>query len=101
MRKLQLAEEILKAETGDARSLGRHERFLVGLLAVSWALFQLGLAGFLPLPVKFHISFGEPMRFQGDPTEDDAHMEDRVDLVKDAIRDLVADGRARRQGFFG
>jgi hypothetical protein len=61
----------------------------------------LGLAGFLPLPVKFRIAFGEPLHFEGDPTEDDARMGDRVEIVKAAIRDLIAEGREQRAGFFG
>jgi len=45
----QYAQEILKAETGDLRRLRSHERFLVGIVAIGWALFQLGLAGFFVL----------------------------------------------------
>jgi len=60
----------------------------------------LGLAGFLPLPVKFHIHFGHPLRFEGDPNEDDAAIEERVDEVKDAIRRLIADGLAARKSWF-
>ncbi len=61
----------------------------------------LGVAGFLPLPVKFRIHFGQPLRFKGDPSEDDAHMEERVEVVKDRIRSLVTAARDKRQGFFG
>jgi len=43
------AQEIVKAETGDIRELRRHERILVGSIAIGWALFQLVLAGFLVL----------------------------------------------------
>ena len=60
----------------------------------------LGLAGFLPLPVKFHIHFGRPLRFEGDSDEDDSHIEARVETVKDAIREQVAAGREARKGFF-
>ena len=61
----------------------------------------LGLAGFLPLPVKFRIHFGEPLRFEGDASEEDAAIERRVEVVKDAIRGLVDEGReARRSAFF-
>jgi len=60
----------------------------------------LGLAGFLPLPVKFHLHFGHPLRFEGDPSEEDAAVEAKVDVVKDAIRALLADGLAARKSWF-
>ena len=61
----------------------------------------LGVAGFLPLPVKFRIHFGQPVRFEGDPSEDDAHMEERVEVVKNQIRSLITTARDKRRGFFG
>jgi 1-acyl-sn-glycerol-3-phosphate acyltransferase len=60
----------------------------------------LGLAGFLPLPVKFRLHFGEPLRFEGDPSEDDAAIEARVETVKQSIWELVAEARAARRGWF-
>ena len=60
----------------------------------------LGLAGFLPLPVKFHLHFGEPLHFEGDPGDEDAQIEKKVDVVKDAIRGLIKEGRAARTGWF-
>jgi 1-acyl-sn-glycerol-3-phosphate acyltransferase len=60
----------------------------------------LGLAGFVPLPVKFRIRFGEPLYFEGDPSEEDAEVERKVEIVKDAIRGLVAEGLEARRGWF-
>lgn len=82
----------------NVRALGR----LVGAPAFPITpLFPwLGLAGFLPLPVKFRIHFGEPLRFDGDPSEDDAAIEERVEQVKRSIRDLVHEARAARRGWF-
>jgi 1-acyl-sn-glycerol-3-phosphate acyltransferase len=60
----------------------------------------LGLLGFLPLPVKFRLHFGKPMRFEGDPSEEDSHMEPKVEQVKTAIRGLIRDARARRKSWF-
>jgi len=60
----------------------------------------LGPAGFLPLPAKFHLRFGEPLRFEGDPNDEDATIQRHVDVVKDRIRDLVAEGLAARHGWF-
>ncbi|MBW1734013.1 MAG: TRAP transporter permease [Deltaproteobacteria bacterium] len=45
--KRRSAEEILRAETGFIRDLRPFEAYLVGVVAVSWALFQLSLASFL------------------------------------------------------
>jgi 1-acyl-sn-glycerol-3-phosphate acyltransferase len=60
----------------------------------------LGLASFLPLPVKFRLHFGEPLRFDGDPNEEDAESQRKVDVVKDAIRAGIAEGLAARRGWF-
>jgi 1-acyl-sn-glycerol-3-phosphate acyltransferase len=60
----------------------------------------LGLASFLPLPVKFRLHFGEPLRFDGDPSEEDAEVQKKVDVVKDAIRAGIAEGLAARRGWF-
>jgi 1-acyl-sn-glycerol-3-phosphate acyltransferase len=60
----------------------------------------LGPAGFIPLPVKYRIQVGEPLRFEGDPTEDDATIGEKVEVVKDAIRKLVETGLSRRSGWF-
>ncbi len=59
-----------------------------------------GLGGFLPLPVKFRIRFGDALHFDGDPAEDDATIGEKVDVVKDAIRGLVAEGLDERDGWF-
>ena len=63
----QFTEEILKTETGDARTLRLHENILVSLLAISWALFQLGLAGFLVLDSTkvraMHLAFAMALLF--------------------------------------
>jgi TRAP transporter 4TM/12TM fusion protein len=45
----QYAEEILRADTGDIRCLRGHENLIVAVVAISWALFQLAIAGFLVL----------------------------------------------------
>jgi TRAP transporter 4TM/12TM fusion protein len=63
----QFAEEILKTETGDARTLRLHENILVGTVAISWALFQLALAGFLVLDSTkvraIHLAFAMVLLF--------------------------------------
>ena len=60
----------------------------------------LGPLGILPLPVKYHLYFGEPMRFEGTPTDEDASIEEKVDEVRRAISDLLERGRRERKGVF-
>ena len=82
----------------NVRSLGR----LIGSPAfpITATFPFLGLAGFLPLPVKFHLHFGNPIQFEGDPNEDDSAIQERVDAVKEEIRRLIADGLAARKSWF-
>ena len=61
----------------------------------------LGPFGMLPLPVKFRILFGEPLRFAGDPNDDNARIAERVETVKDRIRALIEQGLEARNGWFG
>lgn len=67
----KIAEDLLRAETGDVRSLNTYERYLIGLIGVSWALFQLALAGFLVLDSTkvraIHLAFAMAMLFLLDP----------------------------------
>jgi hypothetical protein len=60
----------------------------------------LGLGGFVPLPVKFRLRFGEPLRFEGEPDEEDAVVSKKVEIVKAAIRELVDEGLAARKSWF-
>jgi 1-acyl-sn-glycerol-3-phosphate acyltransferase len=54
----------------------------------------------LPLPTKYRLYFGEPMLFEGDPDEDDADIEERVEAVRDAIQSMLNRGLAERQNIF-
>lgn len=82
----------------DVKALGR----LIGSPAFPITpLFPwLGLLGFLPLPVKFRIRFGAPLRFEGDAHDDDAAIEAHVERVKSEIRALIDQGLAERKGWF-
>jgi 1-acyl-sn-glycerol-3-phosphate acyltransferase len=60
----------------------------------------LGLFGFLPLPVKFRICFGRPMRFDGDANDEDVEISKKVEKVKTAIRALVRRARSARSSWF-
>jgi 1-acyl-sn-glycerol-3-phosphate acyltransferase len=60
----------------------------------------LGPLGLVPLPVKYRIYFGRPMRFSGDPDEEDAAIRKRVDKVKRAIQAMLNRGVAERPSVF-
>jgi 1-acyl-sn-glycerol-3-phosphate acyltransferase len=60
----------------------------------------LGLLGLIPLPVKYHIHFGEPMRFQGNPNDEDEVIAEKVERVKERIAAMLADGLAARRSLF-
>ncbi len=61
----------------------------------------LGLAGpMFALPVKYRMYFGDPLYFEGDGDEEDDAIQQRVDVVKDAMSKLLDKGRAERTGIF-
>jgi 1-acyl-sn-glycerol-3-phosphate acyltransferase len=60
----------------------------------------LGPLGLIPLPAKYHIHFGEPMTFEGDPNDEDATIERKVEQVKAAISALLEEGLKERTGVF-
>jgi len=82
----------------NVRALGK----LVGAPAfpITLTFPWLGPAGFIPLPVKYRIELGEPLHFEGDPTEDDATIGEKVEVVKAAIRKLIESGLSRRRSWF-
>lgn len=60
----------------------------------------LGPLGLLPLPVKYRLHFGEPLRFEGSESEEDDVVQRKVDEVREAIGALLQQGRAQRSGVF-
>lgn len=82
----------------DSKFLGR----LIGSPAfpITVTFPWLGVLGYLPFPVKYFYYFGEPMLFEGDPLEDDAAIDEKVQRVKDQIALLLEQGLAERQGWF-
>jgi 1-acyl-sn-glycerol-3-phosphate acyltransferase len=82
----------------DSKNLAR----LIGAPAfpVTWFFPWLGLLGFVPLPVKYRIHFGDPIRLEGDPNDDDEGISRHVARVKDEIALLIEEGLAQRQGWF-
>lgn len=56
--------------------------------------------GALPLPTKYRIYFGEPMRFEGDPDDDDAVIEEKVWTVRATIQSMLHRGLRERKSVF-
>ncbi len=54
----------------------------------------------LPLPARYHIRFGEPMRFTGSADDEDAELERKVAEVEGAVRALVDRGLAERRSIY-
>jgi 1-acyl-sn-glycerol-3-phosphate acyltransferase len=54
----------------------------------------------VPLPVKYRIYFGEPMRFSGDPDDDDDDLAERVKTVKNRIESMLHMGLRGRKHVF-
>lgn len=74
---------------------------LLGLPALPiWPQMIVPLLGLLPLPVRYRLDFGEPMRFEGDPDDEDASIEDLVDQVRARLKAMIADSRNERRSIF-
>ena len=70
-KNLTYAQELLKAETGDIRDLRPFETYLVGAIAIGWALFQMLLAGYWVLEGtivrSIHLAFAMALLFLLNP----------------------------------
>jgi 1-acyl-sn-glycerol-3-phosphate acyltransferase len=53
-----------------------------------------------PLPSRYSIQFGEPMRFTGNPNDDDAELEKKVKEVKAVIQSMLNKGLRERKSIF-
>ncbi len=56
----------------------------------------------LPLPVRYRILYGKPIRIEAaaEQSDDPAVIEEAAQRVRDAVRDLIAEGLAEREGIF-
>lgn len=54
----------------------------------------------LPLPTRYHLLFGDPLRFDGSPDDEDAVLEEKVARVRAAVRGLLERGLAERRHVF-
>ena len=74
-------------------------KFLARLLAIpAMPITPTPLA--LPLPTRYHIHFGEPMRFTGSADDEDAALEEKVAEVKRAVQKLLDEGVRERKHVF-
>jgi 1-acyl-sn-glycerol-3-phosphate acyltransferase len=79
---------------GLARALG------MPYLPVSPLLPLLGPLAYLPLPTRFHIHIGEPMRFTGPFDDEDTEIERKAAEVRDRVQAMVDRGLAARDRVF-
>ncbi|MEO5728856.1 MAG: lysophospholipid acyltransferase family protein [Byssovorax sp.] len=56
--------------------------------------------GYFPLPVKFHVRFGEPMRFTGRFDDEDAVLDEKVAAVEARVQALVDGLLSERKSLF-
>lgn len=81
-------------------------RWLAKLLRAPYAPISpflpiLGPLAYLPLPVKFHVYFGEPMKFTGPFDDEDAIIDEKVQQVQGRVQEMIDAGlRARTSLFF-
>ncbi|MBX5483794.1 MAG: acyltransferase family protein [Myxococcaceae bacterium] len=54
----------------------------------------------LPLPSRYHIHFGEPMRFSGRADDDDAELDKKVKQVKTTLQAMINEGLRERESVF-
>lgn len=54
----------------------------------------------IPLPVKYHLYFGEPLTFTGDADDDDEVLEEKVKAVKNRLQSMIQLGLDEREHVF-
>jgi len=60
----------------------------------------LGPLGLMPLPVKYRFYFGEPLRFEGDPSDEPAAIQEHADVVRESMEAMFERGLREREGVF-
>ncbi len=58
------------------------------------------LLNYFPLPVRYHLYFGEPMEFRGNANDEDEVIGKKVEQVKRRIHDMIQEGLKRRRSWF-
>jgi 1-acyl-sn-glycerol-3-phosphate acyltransferase len=65
-----------------------------------WLQLPIPVLGLLPLPVRYRLHFGEPMRFSGDPDDEEAVIGPRVEEVRARLGELIHEARDARGSVF-
>jgi 1-acyl-sn-glycerol-3-phosphate acyltransferase len=69
--------------------------------ALGFPAFPITVTGLpLPLPSKYRIYFGDPLRFSGRPDDEDSELDKKVRTVKASIQSMLNRGLKERQGVF-
>jgi len=88
-------------QPGLANFEGLARRIGLPSLPVTLTAPWFGPLGYMAaLPVKYRIYFGEPLCPEGEPHDEDAVIEQQVDAVKTAMRELLERGLEERSGIF-
>ena len=87
-------------QPGLANLRGVAERLGMPALPITPTFPLLGPLGLLPLPVRYRFYFGEPIRFRGDPNDEDEAIEAHVQVVRESIEALFERGLAERESVF-
>lgn len=54
----------------------------------------------IPLPTKYRIYFGDPMKFTGRPDDEDAELDKKVKAVRTTLQAMINDGLRERKSVF-
>jgi 1-acyl-sn-glycerol-3-phosphate acyltransferase len=81
---------------GNVQSLARAFRMPVFPIVPQWLIPGLQM----PLPTRYHIHFGDPMQFRGDPDDEDAVIGEKVEVVRATIQSMIHRGLKQRKGLF-
>jgi 1-acyl-sn-glycerol-3-phosphate acyltransferase len=69
--------------------------------ALGFPAFPITVTGLpVPLPSKYRIYYGDPLRFSGRPDDEDSELDKKVRTVKASIQSMLNRGLKERQGVF-
>lgn len=82
----------------DAKGLAK--RLGMPYLPIHPLLPLLGPLAYLPLPTKFYVDFGEPLRFSGPFDDEDSVIDEKVTVVQNRVQAMIDDRLATRPSIF-
>lgn len=60
----------------------------------------LGPLAYVPLPTRFHVTFGEPLRFSGAHDDEDPVIDRKVEVVRGKVQQMIDEGLRERRSVF-